>query len=122
MDNTPEIDNQPRIIAMGGGGGGGGGGPYGGKGGDGGSVIIGLLPDQVKIQHLKNPHKEYFNFLLEGIKKWMSQHTKLVWSVVIIVILLVAAAFGLVTYTPEVDSPIGKFGLIFQSTQKSSQK
>ena len=64
----------PKIIASAGGGGGGGGGPGGGRGGDGGSVTIGIPLDKVGIEHVKNPHKQYWGKLFNDFWKWFKEH------------------------------------------------
>lgn len=62
------------MNASAGGGGGGGGGPGGGRGGDGGSVIIGIPPDKVGIEHVKNPHRQYWNKLANDFWGWFKEH------------------------------------------------
>ncbi len=77
------------IIASTGGGGGGGGGPGGGRGGDGGSVHItqGIMPENITIHNLKNPHKEYFKMLFGSILGWVLKHvSEVVIGVVVVVI------------------------------------
>lgn len=67
QQQTKTENSSPHMVAVGGGGGGGGGGPGGGRGGDGGSVIFGIHPDQVGIQHVKNPHRQYWEKILNDI-------------------------------------------------------
>lgn len=83
----------PKIIASAGGGGGGGGGPGGGRGGDGGSVVIGIPPDKVGIEHVKNPHRQYWGMFLKSIWIWIKSHISEV--VIGLIIAALAAWFGL---------------------------
>ena len=64
----------PGIIAASGGGGGGGGGPGGGRGGDGGGVVIGIPPEQIGIQHVRDPHKQYWRKVAIDLWGWFQQH------------------------------------------------
>lgn len=93
--NTPQPQQaNSGIIATGGGGGGGGGGPSGGRGGDGGSVTIGIPPEQVGIQHVRSPHKQYWKMLWRHSWRWASKHTsQIIIGVVIIVIGAIIVAY-----------------------------
>jgi len=72
--NFPESKAMPGITAAGGGGGGGGGGAGGGRGGDGGGVVIGIPPEQIGIQHVRDPHKQYWRKFAIDLWGWFQQH------------------------------------------------
>jgi len=85
-----DINRNPSINAFGGGGGGGGGGPGGGRGGDGGSVIIGIPPERIGIQHAKNPHRQYWGMFFGKVSKWILDHivAEIIVAVIVALILL----------------------------------
>lgn len=85
-----DTNRNPNINAFGGGGGGGGGGLGGGRGGDGGSVIIGIPPEQIGIQHVKSPHRQYWGMLLGKFGKWLLDHivAEVVVGVLVAIILI----------------------------------
>ncbi len=64
----------PKIIASAGGGGGGGGGLGGGRGGDGGSVVTGVSPEKIGIEHVKIPHRQYWGKVLHDFWAWIKEH------------------------------------------------
>ena len=87
-----DINRNPSINAFGGGGGGGGG-QGGGRGGDGGSVIIGIPPEQIGIQHVKNPHRQYWGMFFGKMSKWILDHI-VAEIIVALIVALVLIWFG----------------------------
>ena len=45
-----------------------------GRSARGGSVVIGIPLEQIGIQHVKNPHKQYWSKLFGDFWKWFKEH------------------------------------------------
>lgn len=108
MPHQSETKNE-KITAYTGGGGGGGGGLGGGRGGDGGSVKVGILPEQITIAHVKNPHSQYWKFIFQRFIKFLKTHKFLSGSAIIAILLLIGALTGYVHYEPIFSNILGTF-------------
>lgn len=81
-----------------------------------------FMPEGTIFNDIKNPHKQYWKFVFMKFKDLVWSHKFWTVSVIVVIVLLSAAYFGHVNYTPEFNSLIGTFKLPEDSAYPDSQR